>query len=131
MLIQPDKLIRLPKPYRIALTTQTIELQCYLEVAADSDDEWIIPTPIYSIGQKVWLVASDLPVDDWEEKRIFGIELYAPRWHHGSLMAEPVWYYGVKALTGQGETKWLTEDKITQTPQAYDCESDDCESDYI
>lgn len=122
MLIQPSKLIQLPKPYRIALTAQTIELQCCLEVAADSD-EWIIPTPVYSIGQKVWSIALDLPVDDWEEKRIFGIELYAPRWQHGSLMAEPVWYYGVKALTGQGETKWLTEDKITQHPQAYDFES--------
>jgi hypothetical protein len=123
MLIQPNKVIQLPKPYRIALTTQTIELRCYLEVAADSNDEWIIPTPIYSIGQKVWLVAPGLPIDDWEEKRIFGIELYVPRWPHGSLMAEPVWYYGVKALTGQGETKWLTEDNITQHPQAYNFES--------
>jgi len=122
MLIQPDKPIQLPKPYRIALITQTIELRCCLEVAADSD-EWITPTPAYSIGQKVWQIAPDLPVDDWEEKRIFGIELYAPRWQHGSLMAEPVWYYGVKALTGQGETKWLIEDEITQHPQAYDFES--------
>lgn len=123
MLIQPNKPIQLPKPYRIALTTQTIELRCCIEVAADSD-EWIIPNPAYSIGQKVWLIAPDLPPDDWEEKRIFGIELYAPRWQHGSLMAEPVWYYGVKPLTGQGETKWLTEDKIAQHPQAYDFESD-------
>ncbi|MEG4007742.1 hypothetical protein QUA41_17795 [Microcoleus sp. Pol11C1] len=124
MIIQPDKPIPLPQPYRIPLTTKSIELQCCLEVAADSDDEWIIPTPIYAIGQKVWPIAPDLPVEDWEEKRIFGIELYAPRWQHGSLMAEPIWYYGVKALTGQGETKWLTEDKITQTPQACDFESD-------
>jgi hypothetical protein len=122
MLIQPEKPIKLPNPYRIALTTQTIELRCSLEVAAGSD-EWIIPTPAYSIGQKVWPIAPDLPVDDWEEKRIFGIELYAPRWQHGSLMAEPVWYYAVKALTGQGETKWLTEDEITQHPQACDFES--------
>jgi hypothetical protein len=122
VLIQPDKPIQLPKPYRIALTTQTIELRCCLEVAADSD-EWIVPTPAYSIGQKVWSIAPDLPVDDWEEKRIFGIELYAPRWQHGSLMAEPVWYFGVKALTGQGETKWLTQDEITQHPQACDFES--------
>jgi hypothetical protein len=123
MLSQPNKPIQLPKPYRIALSTQTIELQSCLEVAADSDDEWIIPTPIYFIGQKVWLITPDLPPDDWEEKRIFGIELYAPRWQHGSLMAEPVWYYGVKGLTGQGETKWLTEDLITQTPHTYDGES--------
>jgi hypothetical protein len=122
MLIQPNQPIQLPQPYRIALVTQTIELRCCLEVAADSD-EWIIPTPAYSIGQKVWPIAPDLPIDDWDEKRIFGIELYAPRWQHGSLMAEPVWYYGVKALTGQGETKWLTEDKITPNPQGYDFES--------
>ena len=122
MLIQPGQPIQLPKPYRIALVTQTIELRCLLEVAADSD-EWITPTPAYSIGQKVWPIAPDLPINDWEEKRIFGIELYAPRWQHGSLMAEPVWYYGVKALTGQGETKWLTEDEITQHPQACDFES--------
>ena len=122
MLIQPNTPIQLPNPYRIALVTQTIEMRCCLEVAADSD-EWIIPIPAYSIGQKVWLVAPDLAIDDWEEKRIFGIELYAPRWQHGSLMAEPVWYYGVKALTGQGETKWLTQDEITQHPQAYDFES--------
>ncbi|MEG4912256.1 hypothetical protein [Microcoleus sp. B7-D4] len=122
MLIQPNKPIQLPKPYRIALTTQTIELRCCLEVAADSD-EWITPTPAYFIGQKVWLIIPDLPIDDWEEKRIFGIELYAPRWQHGSLMAQPVWYYGVKALMGQGETKWLTEERITPNPQAYDLES--------
>jgi hypothetical protein len=122
MLIPPNTPIQLPKPYRIALTNQTIELRCCLEVAADSD-EWIIPTPAYSIGQKVWPIAPDLPTADWEEKRIFGIELYAPRWQHGSLMVEPVWYYGVKSLTGQGETKWLTEDEITQHPQACDFES--------
>jgi hypothetical protein len=122
MLIQPNKPIQLPKPYHIALVTQTIDLRCCLEVAADSD-EWIIPTPAYSIGQKVWLITADLSIDDWEEKRIFGLELYAPRWQHGSLMAEPVWYYGVKALTGQGETKWRTEDEITPNPQAYDFES--------
>jgi hypothetical protein len=123
MLIQPNKPIQLPKPYRIQLATKIIELRCCLEVAADSD-EWIINDPVYSIGQKVWLVA-DLPIDDWEEKRIFGLELYAARWQHGSLMAEPVWYYGVKALTGQGETKWRTEDEITPNPQAYDFESND------
>lgn len=123
MLIHSDQPIQLPKPYRIALTNQTIEMRCCLEVAADEYDEWIIPDPAYFIGQKVWLVAPDLPIDDWDEKRIFGIELYAPRWQHGSLMAEPVWYFGVKALTGQGEIQWLTEDKITQHPQTYDFES--------
>lgn len=124
MLSQPDKPIHIAPPYRIQLTTQTIEMQCCIEVAADSNDEWITPDPAYSIGQQIWLIAPDLAVEDWEEKRIFGIELYAPRWKHGSLMCEPVWYYGIKALTGQGETKWLTEDKITQHPQACDLESD-------
>lgn len=115
---------QLPKPYRIPLTAKTIELQCCIEIAADSEDEWIIPDPAYSIGQKVLIVTPDLPVSDWEEKRIFGIELYAPRWNHGSLIAEPIWYYGVKALTGRGETKWLTAEKIARNPQAFDFESD-------
>ena len=124
MLIHSDKPVSLAKPYHIKSATQIIEMRCCLEVAADSDDEWIIPDPVYSIGQKVWIVTPDLPPDDWQEKRIFGIELYAPRWQHGSLMAEPLWYYGVKSLNGQGETKWLTEDEITQHPQSYDFESD-------
>lgn len=124
MLIQPDKPVQLAQTYRIQLTTRTIDLRCCLEVAADPDDEWIIPDPAYCIGQKVWLIAPEFPPEDWEEKRIFGIQLYAPRWQHGSLMSEPVWYYGVKALTGQGETKWLNQEQITQNPQAYDFESD-------
>ena len=124
MLIQPNQSIQLPKPYRIQLTIQTIELRCCLEVAADECDEWIIPDPAHFIGQKVWIITPDSPPDDWQEKRIFGIELYAPRWKHGSLMAAPLWYYGVKALNGQGDIKWLTEDEITQHPQACDFESD-------
>ena len=124
MLIQPNQPIQLPNPYRIALATQIIKIRCYLEVAADEHDEWIIPDPAYSIGQKVWLITPDLPPDDWQEKRIFGIELYAPRWQHGSLMAQALWYYGVKSLTGQGETKWLTQEQITQNPGAFDFESD-------
>ena len=95
-----------------------------LEVAADECDEWIIPDPAHFIGQKVWIITPDSPPDGWQEKRIFGIELYAPRWKHGSLMAAPLWYYGVKALNGQGDIKWLTEDEITQHPQACDFESD-------
>lgn len=124
MLIHSDKPVPIAQPYHIKSATQIIEMRCCLEVAADSDDEWIIPDPVYSIGQKVWIVTPDLPPDDWQEKRIFGIELYAPRWKHGSLMAQALWYYGVKALTGQGETKWLTEDEITQHPQACELESD-------
>lgn len=123
MLIHPDKSVQLAKPYCIKSTTTIIEMRCCIEVAADSD-EWIIPDPVYSIGQKVWLVVPEFPSEDWEEKRIFGIELYAPRWQHGSLMSDPLWYYGVKALTGQGETKWLTQEQITYNRQAYDFESD-------
>lgn len=123
MLIQPEKPVSVPQPYRIRTTAQIIEMRCCLEIAADEYDEWIIPNPAYFIGQKVWVTAPDLPPDDWQEKRIFGIELYAPRWQHGSLMSEPLWYYGIKALNGQGETKWLTENEIAGNPQACDFES--------
>ena len=124
MLIQPEKRIQLAKPYQIQLTNRTIIIECSIEVAADLDDEWITPEPAYSIGQIVWIITPSLPHTDWEQKRIFGIELYAPRWEHGSLITEPVWYFGVKGLRGRGDICWLSEDKITQTPQHYDFESD-------
>jgi hypothetical protein len=124
MLTQPNESVRTAKPYQIQLMIQVIEVRYFLEVATDEYDEWIISPPAYSLGQKVWIIAPDVPPSDWEEKRVFGIELYAPRWQHGSLMCEPVWYYGVKGITGQGETKWLTQEQITYNRQACDLDSD-------
>lgn len=124
MLIPPNKIVASSQAYRIRTTAQIIEMRCCIEVAADEYDEWIIPNPAYFIGQKVWIINPDLPSENWEEKRIFGIQLYAPRWQHGSLICEPIWYCGIKALNGQGETKWLSETEITDNPQACDFESD-------
>lgn len=124
MLNRPEETIELAQTYKIQLVVRNSLLRYSIEVAADPDDEWIIPDPQYSIGDKVWIVTPDLLIQDWEQKRIFGIELYAPRWDHGSLITEPAWYFGVKALMGRGESQWLPQEKITQTPQTYDFESD-------